>query len=45
MFDQLMASKRMLRGGIVSVDESSVTIHPPLAAAADHAALSVVIEN
>lgn len=45
MFDQIMASKRLLRGGSVTVDEASVAIHPPLAAAADHAAVSVAIEN
>ena len=45
MFDQVMASKRLLRGGTVRVDEGSVTIHPPLAGAADHAAVSVAIEN
>ena len=45
MFDQVMASKRLLQGGTVSIDEGSVTIHRPLAAAADHAAVSVAIEN
>jgi hypothetical protein len=45
MFDQIMASKRLLRGGVVRIDEQSVTIHPPVAGAADHAAVSVAIEN
>jgi hypothetical protein len=45
MFDQVMASKRLLRGGMVKIDEGSVAIHPPFAAAADHAAVSVAIKN
>jgi hypothetical protein len=45
MFDQIMASKRLLHGGTVSVDEASVAIHRPLGSATDHAAVSVAIEN
>lgn len=45
MFDQVMASKRLLRGGPVTIDDGSVTIHRPLAAASDHAAVSVAVEN
>jgi hypothetical protein len=43
MFDHVMASKRMMHGGPMAIDEASVTIHPPKNGSADHAAISVVI--
>lgn len=44
MFDQVMASKRLLCGGLVRIDEDSVAIHPPLTPTVDHAAVSVAME-
>lgn len=44
MFDQVMASKRLLYGGPLVLDESSVKIHLPPVGAADHAAISAVID-
>jgi len=44
MFDHVMASKRMLHGGPMAIDETTVKIHPPKYGSADHAAISVMID-
>lgn len=45
MFDHVMASKRMLHGGTMAIDETSVAIHPLAPGSADHAAISVTINH
>ena len=45
MFDQVMATKRLLRGGPITIDERSVRLHMPLDGACDHAAVSVELKN
>lgn len=45
MFDQVMVSKRLPRGGPVTLDEGSVRLHRPIAGACDHAAVSATIRN